>query len=200
MKYLMFFLVLFTASTVLAGQQSSLYLLTSADANSLYGGFQYALANSQDHQAVDWTNPVSGLNGSTVPIKSYQTSYGQTCREYLSTVQLAGAAQQAFGTACRQADGSWKIAGEKPVKRQQQGLKFVYLKQPRQQVQQTCLMNFKHPPGNQVIKKQYNSGKNYHNEFFHEKLRTFKRGGHPAPHQRRIERQQPSRLLKLVAY
>ena len=34
---------------------------------------------------------------------------GNTCREYQSTVTVGGKTEQAYGTACRQADGSWKI-------------------------------------------------------------------------------------------
>jgi len=33
----------------------------------------------------------------------------QTCREYQSTVIIAGQPQQTYGTACLQADGTWRI-------------------------------------------------------------------------------------------
>ena len=44
-----------------------------------------------------------------MPVETYQTSSGQYCREYLQTVVIGGQQQQAYGTACRQPDGSWKI-------------------------------------------------------------------------------------------
>ena len=40
----------------------------------------------------------------------YQASNGLTCREYQSTVVVGGRAQNSYGTACLQPDGSWRIA------------------------------------------------------------------------------------------
>lgn len=37
------------------------------------------------------------------------TAPQQTCREYQSTVMIAGQPQQTHGTACLQPDGSWRI-------------------------------------------------------------------------------------------
>jgi surface antigen len=37
------------------------------------------------------------------------TQTGALCREYQSTVVVGGKQEQAYGTACRQADGSWKV-------------------------------------------------------------------------------------------
>ena len=34
---------------------------------------------------------------------------GQQCREYQRTVTIDGKTETAYGTACRQPDGSWKI-------------------------------------------------------------------------------------------
>ena len=33
------------------------------------------------------------------------------CREYQHTVTIDGKQEKAYGTACRQPDGSWKIQG-----------------------------------------------------------------------------------------
>jgi hypothetical protein len=41
--------------------------------------------------------PVSGADG------------GQTCREYQTTTVIGGVPQRAYGTACLQADGSWRM-------------------------------------------------------------------------------------------
>ena len=48
------------------------------------------------------------------------------CREYTRTVRVGGFTQQAYGTACLQPDGSWKIAGEDIARRN-----FVYIDQPQ---------------------------------------------------------------------
>ena len=56
-----------------------------------------------------WVNPDSGNSGSITPTKTYQTSQGRYCREYQQTVTVGGEEQSAYGTACRQPDGSWEL-------------------------------------------------------------------------------------------
>jgi surface antigen len=55
-----------------------------------------------------WNNPDSGHSGTVTPTKTYKNNNGY-CREFQTTVQVGGQVQNAYGTACRQADGSWKI-------------------------------------------------------------------------------------------
>ena len=69
---------------------------------------QQALETARTNQTVEWTNPDSGNYGTVTPIKTY-TGGSTVCREYTETVYVGGQPQQAYGTACRQADGSWKI-------------------------------------------------------------------------------------------
>ena len=205
MKYFIVFLVLFTATSAMAASGSTIYVLNKADVSTLYSGFQYALENTPNQQAADWQNHSTGLSGSTVPIKTYQTSYGQYCREYLATVQIDGAMQQAFGTACRQADGNWKIAGEKLVKRVGPQLKFVIVHQSHKHSSEYA---FLHPSSKQLKTKcgphghvSPNHGmQNFHTDQFHQQLRQMKRGGHPQTAPQQIEKQQPTKLLKLVSY
>ena len=77
-----------------------------------------AMAGHSLHQSLDtspvgtasaWTNPDSGNSGQTVPTRTFATSNGTPCREFTTTVNVGGQSQEAYGTACRQADGSWKI-------------------------------------------------------------------------------------------
>jgi len=58
---------------------------------------------------VQWTNPDSGNYGTVAPGRSYQAQGGGYCREYTQTVTIGGRAERAYGTACRQPDGSWQI-------------------------------------------------------------------------------------------
>lgn len=58
-----------------------------------------------------WDNPDSGNYGSITPTRTYQTTSGNYCREFTQTVSVGGQQQQAYGTACRQPDGTWKITG-----------------------------------------------------------------------------------------
>lgn len=56
-----------------------------------------------------WSNPETGNAGSVTPMRSYRTADGEPCREYNQSVFIAGEEQQAYGTACRDADGTWRI-------------------------------------------------------------------------------------------
>lgn len=59
-------------------------------------------------QTVAWNNPDTGYQHRVTPTKTYQANQGY-CREFTHTVYVGGKQQQAYGTACRQPDGSWKI-------------------------------------------------------------------------------------------
>lgn len=83
--------------------------LDRADEAAMQRNAQYALENTRTNTSTTWRNPDSGNYGSITPIETYQTSGGQYCREYVQNVTIAGQQQQAYGTACRQPDGTWKI-------------------------------------------------------------------------------------------
>lgn len=69
---------------------------------------QSALETGKTGQTVTWQNPDSGNSGTITPTRTYQSS-GMYCREYTQTVRVGGKKQQAYGTACRQPDGSWQV-------------------------------------------------------------------------------------------
>jgi len=68
-----------------------------------------ALETKPTGQSSTWNNPDSGNSGTFTPTRTSYTDSGQPCREYQQTVTIGGETQQAYGTACRQADGSWRI-------------------------------------------------------------------------------------------
>jgi surface antigen len=68
-----------------------------------------AIIRTPTHQTAAWTNPDTGITYQVTPIRTYQTTQHRYCREYQTTVIINGEAQKAYGTACRQPDGSWKI-------------------------------------------------------------------------------------------
>lgn len=70
---------------------------------------QSALETNPDGRASTWVNPNTGHSGSTTPTSTYQSADGANCREYQTTVVIDGRTETATGTACRQADGTWKI-------------------------------------------------------------------------------------------
>lgn len=71
--------------------------------------FQSSLENNKTGNSGSWSNPDSGHSGETTPTRTYTADSGSPCREFTTTVLIGGEEQQAYGTACRQADGSWKI-------------------------------------------------------------------------------------------
>ena len=70
---------------------------------------QRAFESNRAGQASVWSNPDSGNSGSITPTRTYQIANGQYCREYQQTIVVGGERNQAYGTACRQADGTWTI-------------------------------------------------------------------------------------------
>ncbi len=83
--------------------------LDRADRIAMGQNAQYSLEYTPSHETTRWQNPDSGNSGSMTPLKTYQRPSGQYCREYQQTIYVGGQQQQAYGTACRQPDGSWEI-------------------------------------------------------------------------------------------
>jgi surface antigen len=83
--------------------------LDRADRLAMRRSTQSALENNRIGQHASWRNPDSGHAGTTTPTKTYELALGEFCREYQQTVTIDGKVQNAFGKACRQPDGSWKI-------------------------------------------------------------------------------------------
>jgi surface antigen len=75
-------------------------------AKNAYQQAQYAPVG----QPIHWSNPRSGNSGTVTPVRegSHQAT-GEYCREYQTTINVGGQSQSAYGTACRQPDGSWKV-------------------------------------------------------------------------------------------
>jgi surface antigen len=55
-----------------------------------------------------WSNPDTGYKYRVVPTRTYDVNSGP-CREYTMDASIGGKTEQIYGTACRQADGSWKV-------------------------------------------------------------------------------------------
>lgn len=70
---------------------------------------QYALENNQAGTVSTWNNPDSRNSGSITPTRTFKTASGVHCREYKQVIYVDGRAEQGYGTACRQLDGSWKL-------------------------------------------------------------------------------------------
>lgn len=60
-------------------------------------------------ESIAWNNPNSGNSGTVTPVRDGTSSSGEYCREFQQTITVGGKTEQAYGTACRQPDGSWRI-------------------------------------------------------------------------------------------
>ncbi len=60
-------------------------------------------------QTITWSNPDTGHRGSYTPTREGTRADGAYCREFQETVTIDGQQQSAYGVACRQPDGSWRI-------------------------------------------------------------------------------------------
>jgi surface antigen len=69
-----------------------------------------ALEKNAIGQPAYWQNQSTGNNYTVVPTKNVTVDGNPYCREYRTTANIAGKAQQMYGTACRQPDGSWKMS------------------------------------------------------------------------------------------
>ena len=104
--------IIATAIGTLAGA-----MIGSEIGKSLDKADQAAMANAerQAHTApvgetIAWNNPDSGNHGTVTPVRDGRnTQTGAYCREYQTTVTVGGRQEEAYGTACQQPDGSWKI-------------------------------------------------------------------------------------------
>ncbi len=66
--------------------------------------------NAPVGNTISWNNPESGNSGTyTVVRDGTEKTSGRYCREYQQTVTVGGQKQSAYGTACRQPDGSWEV-------------------------------------------------------------------------------------------
>ncbi|MCP5368179.1 MAG: glycine zipper 2TM domain-containing protein [Hyphomicrobiales bacterium] len=84
--------------------------LDRADRSMMERNAQYSLENNRTGATSTWQNPDSGHSGTMTPTNTYQTSSGNYCREYETTVIIDGREERAFGRACRQPDGTWQVA------------------------------------------------------------------------------------------
>ena len=82
--------------------------LDRADRQYMSQTTQSALETGRAGQPVEWHNPDSGNYGTVVPQRAYEQN-NTYCREYSQNIVVGGKSERAYGTACRQPDGSWQI-------------------------------------------------------------------------------------------
>jgi len=70
---------------------------------------QSTLETAPTAHASNCHNPDTGNSGQITPTRTYRGTTGPACREFQQTIIFDGRTENAFGTACRQSDGSWRI-------------------------------------------------------------------------------------------
>ncbi len=83
--------------------------LDRADRIAMQNATQTSLETAPSGQATEWRNPDSGHYGTITPKPAVRSSTGEYCREFQHTVTVDGRTERAYGKACRQPDGSWRI-------------------------------------------------------------------------------------------
>ena len=83
--------------------------LDRADRVAMQQTVQQSLETAPMGTTSSWQNPDSGNSGTVTPSNTFQRGDGTYCREFSQTVTVGGRTEDAYGTACRQPDGSWKI-------------------------------------------------------------------------------------------
>ncbi len=109
------------ASYYLAGHQVDRKLaeqvaLARADYDLSHIARAKALEASISGETLTWTNPDSGNGGSVMPVRTFKTSKGQWCREYLQQAEGSAERETRRAIACRSTEGLWidrlEILGE----------------------------------------------------------------------------------------
>ncbi len=72
---------------------------------------QSGIAYSMErNQRSSWTNSTTGQRYTVMPSSTLApSSSNQQCREFTVDTEIGNRTESAYGIACRQADGSWKI-------------------------------------------------------------------------------------------
>ncbi|MEE9239807.1 MAG: RT0821/Lpp0805 family surface protein [bacterium] len=70
---------------------------------------QVALEKTPTGAVTEWSNPDSEIKGTISPLSTFRSDQAKSCREFQQTVSFGGVTEIAYGVACRQKDGSWKI-------------------------------------------------------------------------------------------
>lgn len=94
-----------TAGAMIGGNLARNRAVSRWEQEAAYRAFEHTPSG----QAVEWRDPDSSHRGSFTPQRTYRNTQGSYCREYSQWVVIDGREERAYGTACRQPDGSWQI-------------------------------------------------------------------------------------------
>jgi|APSaa5957512535_1039671.scaffolds.fasta_scaffold147755_2 surface antigen len=84
--------------------------ITAADQLALERTTQTTLETVPIGTESTWRNPQTGSHGIVAPHRTFQKSSGTYCREFTQSLVTGNVTEEALGTACRETDGTWKLA------------------------------------------------------------------------------------------
>jgi surface antigen len=85
--------------------------LDQSDRQAAYQALQLALDELGDGVTLVWKRPARGLVGKIKPVSAFRDDKGRVCRHLRYSLSLGGYEKEIEGNACREADGSWALAG-----------------------------------------------------------------------------------------
>jgi surface antigen len=85
--------------------------LDQSDRQAAYQALQLALDELGDGVTLVWKRPARGHVGKIKPVSAFRDDKGRVCRHLLYSLSLGGYEKEIEGNACREADGSWALAG-----------------------------------------------------------------------------------------
>lgn len=94
-----------TAGALIGGQLARDRAVSRYELEAAY----LALESTPSGQYRSWQDPDGYSHGRYTPTRTWRNTRGYYCREFQQTVFIGGHQEQAYGTACRQPDGSWRI-------------------------------------------------------------------------------------------
>jgi surface antigen len=111
-----------TEAVVTAGRSKAPYVVAGAATGPLVGPRLARAMDDVDHHCVGrtleyapdnhrvrWQSDTNGAAYVVVPVRTFQNPSGLYCREYVASVTVAGKAQETLASACRAANGTWKL-------------------------------------------------------------------------------------------
>jgi surface antigen len=89
--------------------------LDRADQEHAQSTARQTLEQNPPGQTSRWYNPESGNSGTVTPAETRRLPSGLQCRDFESSITIDGRLEKSRGLACKQEDGSWRIAHTVPV-------------------------------------------------------------------------------------
>ena len=84
--------------------------LDRADRLAMSQAQQEALEHGKSGVKTTWKNPDSDNSGEVVPYPVYRQDNGTICREFMQVVMVGDEVESAYGIACREPSGTWKLS------------------------------------------------------------------------------------------